>query len=212
MRLLSSVFTLLAALSCVGYAQSWELGGAGGYGLYRDANVTGAAISGKTGFEPGFAVGGVLGNDKFRHIGGDVRYTYLRNDLRVSSGGVKATAGAESHALHYDLLFHAAPRESAVRPYLAVGAGVKVFRGTGAEPAYQPLSNLVALTHTNQAEPLISGGAGIKIALSKGVLLRLDFRDYATPLPDKLLAAPPQTHLGGWMHDFVLLVGFSKVF
>jgi hypothetical protein len=212
MRPLRGVFTLLFPLSCVAFAQTWEVGAAAGYGLYREANVTGATASGKTGFESGVAVGAVLGNDRFRYIGGDVRYTYRHDALKVSSGGVTATAGAQSHALHYDVLIHAAPREARVRPYLAVGAGVKLFRGTGAEPAYQPLSNLVVLTHTSQAEPLISGGAGLKIALKHGALLRFDFRDYATPVPDKLLATPPRARVSGWLHDFVFLIGVSTTF
>jgi hypothetical protein len=212
MRLPSIVFASLFPLSLVVSGQTWELGGAAGYGLYRGASATSPALSGTAGFDPGFALSGVLGNDRFRYIGGDVRYTYLRNDLRISAGGTKATASGDSQALHYDVLFHATPRESSLRPYLAAGAGIKWFRGTGAEPAYQPLSNLVVLTHTNQAEPLISVGGGVKFALTSGTLLRLDLRDYLTPLPDKLLAAPPGTHLGGWINDFVFLVGISKVF
>ena len=118
----------------------------------------------------------------------------------------------QSHAIHYDVLVHMTSKESRLRPFLAAGAGVKIYRGTGAEVAYQPLSNLVVLTHTQEAQPLISVGGGVKISVSKRALLRLDFRDYLTPVPSSLLAAPPFSKISGWVHDFVFLVGVSTVF
>jgi hypothetical protein len=194
------------------WSQHWEVGGSAGYGLYRDVSVTNGALTGKTGFKSGVAFGGVFGNETTRHIGGEIRYTYRSDDLRVSSGGAQATAGAESHALHYDVLLHAAPTESRVRPFLAIGGGVKYYRGTGAEPVFQPLSNLVVLTHTSEAQPLISAGAGLKIPMSRSTLVRFDFRDYMTPFPGNVLARPANTKASGWVHDFVLMVGFSGVF
>jgi hypothetical protein len=213
MRLLSGVLTLLVSVSGGLFAQEhWEVGGAAGYGIFRNVNVTGPTMSGTTGFDNGVAASAVLGQDLYRFIGGEIRYTYQRNELKVSSGGTTATMSGDSHALHYDVLFHAASREAVVRPYLAAGAGVRYFRGTGAEHAYQPLMNLVALTSVNQAEPLLSAGGGVKIALEHNALLRLDFRDYATPFPSSLLATLPGVRAGGWVHDFVVLVGLSKTF
>lgn len=210
--MLSRVAILMIPFSCLLYGQSWEFGGSAGYGLYKDVNATAGSISGKAGFEPGVAFGASLGDNITRLIGGEVRYTYRTDDLRVSSGSTKATAGGQSHAIHYDVLIHAASKESPVRPFLAAGAGVKLYRGTGAEPAFQPLSNLVVLTHTTEAQPLISMGGGVKFSVSRRALVRLDFRDYATPLPNNLLAAPSGSKVSGWMHDLVFLVGISTVF
>ncbi len=89
---------------------------------------------------------------------------------------------------------------------------MKFFRGIGTEPASQPLSNLVALTQINQLEPLISLGGGLKFRISQKAQMRFDFRDYATPRPDKLLAAPGTVTINGWMHDFVFLCGISSIF
>ena len=211
LRLLSGSLAPLFLLPCLLPAQDWEAGGSAGYSIYRDASVTASNASGRTGFSPGVAFGGLLGNDISRLVGGEVRYTYQAGDLRVSSGSTEARANGESHALHYDVLIHATRKGSAVRPFVAVGAGVKIFRGTGAEPAFQPLSNLVVLTHTTEAEPLISVGAGLKFAVSRRTRFRLDFRDYATPVPEKLLASPTGK-AGGWMHGFVFLAGISTVF
>ena len=36
-------------------------------------------------------------------IGGEIRYTFLQNDMKLESGSAKATFGAQAHAIHYDL-------------------------------------------------------------------------------------------------------------
>ena len=211
MRLLR-ICLLIAPLALTLSAQRWEVGGSAGYGIPRDISVNNGVLSGKTGFRSGVAFGAVFGNETTRHIGGEARYTFRSDDLRVSSGSTKATAGAQSHAIHYDLLVHGAAPEAAVRPFLAVGAGIKYYRGTGSEPTFQPLSNLVVLTHTSEVQPLISAGGGLKFPIAHRTLLRVDFRDYMTPFPGSLLARPANTRGTGWVHDFVLMVGVSGVF
>jgi hypothetical protein len=212
MRLFSRVVLLLFPVSGLLLAQSWEVGAGAGYGVYKNVDVKAGTVSGTAGFGSGAAATGLLGNQINRWIGGEARYTFRVDNLRVKSGSTEATASAKSHAIHYDVLIHAAPTESPVRPFIAVGAGVKLYRGTGAEPPFQPLSNLVVLTHTNEAQPLISIGGGLKFKLSHSALFRLDFRDYATPMPSDLLAKPTGSSLSGWMHDFVFLAGISAAF
>jgi hypothetical protein len=202
--------TLLFPLPCLLLSQQWEVGADGGYGAFRYVPVTAGAVSGSAGFSSGYAFGGLLGNQFNRLVGGEIRYTYRADDLRVSSGSTETKVTAQSHALHYDVLIHATSRESKIRPFLAVGAGVKFYRGTGAQNAFQPLSNLVVLSHTTEAQPLISAGGGVKFQVSPRALFRVDFRDYATPVPTNLLATP-SGRIGGWLHDFVFLVGVSTV-
>lgn len=209
---LLSLFTCLLGVPCGAIAQSWEAGVSGGYSFSRNLNVSNGSASGSMGLAPGFAVGGLLGNDTFRYVGGEVRYTFLQDDLRVSSSGAKVSFGAQSHAVHYDVLVHAASKEASVRPFLAAGAGADFFRGTGAQSGYQPLSNLVLLSHTTQVKPLVSVGGGVKIRLSARSLFRLDFRDYLTPFPDKLLALPSNSHGSGWLNHFILMAGISATF
>ena len=211
MRLLFHL-SLLLPLPCVLFGQQWEVGASAGFGMPREVSVSAGSASGHTGFESGAAFGAVFGNQMNRWVGGEARYTYRMGDLKVASGSTKATAGAESHAIHYDVLVHGAKTGSPIRPFLAAGAGVKYYRGTGPEPAYQPLSNLVVLTHTSEAQPLISIGGGVKFAMSHRALLRLDFRDYMTPVPTNLLAPPVNSKINGWIHDFVFLVGISSTF
>jgi outer membrane protein with beta-barrel domain len=211
MRTISRVLLLFMPVSCLLFAQEWEAGGGGGYGVNRNLDVNAGSVRGTAGLSSGFAFSALVGNQINRWLGGEVRYTYQSDDLRVSSGAAEATAGAESHAIHYDFLIYGTPKEAPVRPFLAAGAGMKLYRGTGSEPAYQPLSNLVVLTHATEAQALISVGGGLKFPVSRRALVRVDFRDYATPVPTKLLATPPGSRLGGWVHDFVFLVGVSAV-
>src|SRR5689334_15163318 len=122
MRIFSCLFLLAFPLVA---AESWEIGASGGYGVYRNVNVASGNLSGKAGFASGYAFGALLGSQLNRWIGGEIRYTYSANNLQVSSGSTKATATAMSHAIHYDVLLHAATKESLVRPFLAAGAGMK---------------------------------------------------------------------------------------
>ena len=212
MRITLRLLTLLFPLPCLMLGQQWEVGAHGGYGLFLNPTVNSGTTSGSAGFSNGYAFGALLGNQISRLVGGEARYTYQSDHLRVSSGSTLVQSAARSQALHYDVLIHAASTESPVRPFLAAGAGVKFYQGTGAEPAYQPLSSLVVLTHTNEAQPLISVGGGFKFRISPRALFRVDFRDYATPVPTSLLATPSNSKITGWIHDFVVLVGVSATF
>jgi hypothetical protein len=205
--------TLLSiALACGLPAQNWEVGAGGGYGFPQSVNVAAGSAGGSAGFGTGFVASALLGNRVNRFVSGEARYTYQAGDLQVTSGGVKAAASGETHAMHYDVLVHPRWKEARVLPFLAAGGGVKIYRGTGAEPAYQPLGGLVVLSHAQEAQPLISVGGGLKVSVSRRLLLRFDFRDYATPVPTSLLATPPGSHVGGWVHDLVALAGISTVF
>jgi hypothetical protein len=210
-RILMIATTVLTLAGGLG-AQEWEVGASGGYSFYENAKSTRGSLTGKAGFGAGPVFGGVLGNDLFRLVGGEFRYTFVKNELRVSSGGSKAATSGQSHALHYDVLIHATPKEAPIRPFLAVGAGVKVYRGTGHELPYQPLSELVVLTRATQAVPLITVGGGIKIPVSRRAQFRVDCRDYISTSPDELLAAPPSSRIGGWLHNFVVQLGVSTTF
>jgi hypothetical protein len=199
------------ALACSGWAQTWEIGAAAGYGRYKNAELTSGGTRLSAGIGSGIAFGGVAGHNMYEYVGGEARYTYRGGDLRLSNG-TTVTLDAESHAIHYDLLIHGAPRRSPVRPFLAVGGGIKYFRGTGTEPLFQPLSEFAVLTRTTEVKPLISLGAGVKVSLSDSVLLRLDFRDYMTRVPTDLIAPRRGASVSGWLHDFVPMVGIGFQF
>src|SRR5262249_36507023 len=150
------------------------------------------------GFQTGFGVGVTLGHNMYNRLGGEVRYTYLRNDLELSSVGQKATFAAEAHAIHYDFVLHTTDMDSKIRPYAAFGAGVKGFRGTGTESSVQALANYAVLTKTAAYNPLVSFGGGIKVAISRRTMFRIDVHDFFTGVPKDVIAPAAGASMSGW--------------
>ena len=210
-----AIFGCTLALLFVGIsaAQEWEVGGMASYGFYRNATATSPDGSASAGFGPGAGFGALVGYSSNSRIGGEFRYTFEMNDLRLSSGGTEAKFGGQAHVIGYDLILH--PRAihgGKVQPFLAVGGGMKLYRGTGTEQAYQNLENFALLTRTQQVEPMISVGGGIKMMIGRRLLLRAEVRDYLTPFPSNVIAPVPPAKIGGWLNDFVPMIGISYIF
>jgi len=208
-HLASTIFFALAATAPVALAQSWEVGFAGGGSFYTSQTVQNPAGNGSAGLATGFGASAWLGNNLSNLLGGELRYDYEHSDLHLSSAGTSVNFGGMTNAIHYDVLMHFAPSEAPVRPFIAAGAGAKFFSGTGTEQPYQPLSNLALLTKTQQFEPVVSVGGGLKIALSKSATLRLEVHDYLSPFPTSVIAPAPGSKIGGWLQDFVVSAGVS---
>jgi hypothetical protein len=201
---------ILAGGGC--FAQSWEVGLAGGFGFYHNATIDNPSGSAQAGFNSGVAASAELGQDIGDRYGGELRYTFLNGDSQLRSAGQEASMSAIAHAVHYDFLWYAAPRSSRVRPYLAAGGGVKYYVATGGESPAQPLSNFAFLTHAREVEGLLSAGGGLKARVGEHWLLRLDFRYYLTPFPESLLTPAAGAKVHGWLHDFVPMAGFDWTF
>jgi hypothetical protein len=201
-------------LACAGVvlAQSGEIGFVGGGSFYVNPTLKGQSAEVKAGFANGFGGGVVVGHNTSNHLGGEIRYMFQQNDLEASSGSTKVTKSGRSHAVHYDLLIYATGKGSRVRPFIAVGGGVKQYSGTGAESASQPLSSVVILTTTNQWKPLITFGGGVKVAVSKHVGFRLEVLDYLTPFPTDVVTPVPPVKHDGWLHNIVPMVGLNFLF
>jgi hypothetical protein len=204
------ILTGLAATACL--AQQWEMGVAGGYGFYRNATVKNSTGSGKAGLNAGLSAGVFAGNDMYERLSGEMRYTYRVGKLHVSGGGQQADFNAETHVVNYDVLYHFADRGSRIRPFIAGGPGIKVYRGTGVEKAFQPANKFALLTKTQEVKALISAGAGVRVALSNLIQFRAEFRDYMTPVPKNVIAPAPGASIKGWLHDFVPSVGIGVTF
>jgi len=208
-------FTLPSQAQNWGYGSEkgqWEAGGAFGYGFFQNASLESPTGKAKAGFSNGVTFSVLGGQDLYRYVGGEFRYSYASSDLKLSSGGQSVGMEGDSHTFNYDFLFYAMPRKSRTRIFGAAGAGGRFYRGTGAEHAFQPLNSIAFLTHTNQWEPVISFGGGIKYSVTEHVLIRVDFRDFATPLPDRLIAPLRGVSTHGWLHDLTPMFGISAKF
>lgn len=201
---------LLAGLPAL--AQRWEFGAGAAGTFYTSKEVTRGSLTANTGFKSGWGGSAWLGNDMHSFIGGEIRYMYQKNDLKLESGGQSYTFGARSQTIHYDFLIHATPRGSKIRPFIAAGAGFRGYEGTGREVAVQPLNNFAFLTKTKEWVPIVSVGGGIKFLPSKRLAFRAEFRDYISPIPEKVLTVAPGAKLDGWFHNFVALFGVSVLF
>lgn len=197
--------------ACV--AQQYEFGGAAGAGFARGASVTAPAGTASAGFKAGPAAGVVLGHRMYNLLSGEVRYTFLKHDLKLNSGGTGPSFGGQAHAVHYDVLIHPGEfNEGDVQPFVAAGGGMKIYRGTGREAAYQPLGNFAYLSKTQEVKPMLSVGGGVKVRLGERMWLRTEFRDYVTPFPQKVIMPARGAKISGWVHDIVPMVGISFMF
>jgi hypothetical protein len=213
MRLSKGCFiTALVLFGSAAFAQKWEIGGIAGGGFYQNLTASSGGGSAVAGFQNGPVFGGLVGHNMYRYMSGELHYGYSGSSLKVAGNGTEVTFKGMAHAIHYDYLFHAAPVGARMRPFVAVGGGVKVFRGTGAESAYQPLSQYALLTKTQEWKPLISVGGGTKFQIAPRVYLRVEFRDQITPFPKNVVAPAPGAQIKGWLHDFIPMAGISFTF
>ena len=200
----------LAAAPSV-FAQ-YELGGVIGYGIYRNGTVFGAGSTVQAGIRNRFAAGAVIGEDLYDHISGEIRYVYHDGHPFVSSSGAKTDIQGQSHTFTYDLLFHLQPRERRMRFFAAAGAGIKGYVIAGPAPSVQPLSNVATLTTRDEWKFVADVGGGVKYALIRHVLLRLDFRDYLTTFPKRQIAPATGNTARGIFQQFTPMFGVSYLF
>lgn len=192
-------------------AQRWEVGGAIGGGFYTSQDVSSGGSSASAKIQSNVSGSAWVGSTGNRW-GGELRADYQGGSLQLNQGGTQATFGANSYALHYDVLWHFADAESRIRPFVGAGAGIKVYRGTGAETAFQPLSNYALLTKEQDLTPLVSVGAGIKFTVSTHIQFRVEVHDYLTSFPKKVITPAQGAHVGGWLQDFVPMAGLAYTF
>jgi len=196
-------------MSCLpaALAQRWEFGGGVGGGFYTPKDITSPEGTASAKIQTNIAGSAWAANSKGRW-GGELRYDYQRGDLALSQNSTQAVFGGDSHAMHYDFLLQSTSTEARVRPFVSFGGGIKIYRGTGEETVTQPLSGIALLTKTRDMQPMVSIGAGFKLALSPRVQLRVELRDALTPFPKQVISPAANGSVGaGWVNDFVPMVG-----
>lgn len=207
---LSLTFLAIAVAAPAAFAQKWEVGLGAGGSFLTSQTITNPAGNADATRSPGLALSAWLDNNIGSGLfGGELRYDHENGDLKLSSGGTNVKFGSQSNAVHYDFLYNFTSSESAVRPFLAAGGGVKWYSGTGTEQVYQPLSNIAVLSDVRDMRPLVSVGAGVKFNIAKSILLRLEVHDYLTTFPSTLIAPVSGSNVGGWLQDFVVSAGLS---
>lgn len=194
------------------YAQRGEVGVAVGGSLYRNPSITNGSQSVTAGLDSGFSGSAWLGQDMYKYVGGEIRYTYERNDFKLSGNGANVGFSGYAQVINYDLLVHLSPRGSRVRPYVLGGGGVKFYKGTGTESATQPLSRYALLTRANELTGVVSFGAGVKFNVSKHLNVRGEFRDYLSGYPHKVVTSNVNSSSPGLLHNFVPSIGLAYTY
>jgi hypothetical protein len=207
MKAIGLTLWMAAAVSC--FAQQWELGGAAGAGFLPGVSVSSSYGSATAGFQAGPVFGAYFGQNLYKHVSGEVRYEFMKSDLKLSSGSTEATFSGQAHLLHYDILIHTNKPGARSQFFAAIGGGMKVFYGTGKEQAYQPLSQFGYFTKTHEIKGMASVGAGVKFALTEKMFMRIEARDFITAFPKDIIAPAPGAKFGSLLHDIVPMVGIS---
>jgi|SRR5579883_2070126 len=208
---LTSLFAL--TMGVVGaYAQHGEVGVAVGGSLYRNPSITNNGQNITAGLSDGFSGSAWLGQQMYKYVGGEIRYTYESNGFSLNGNGANAGFSGDSHALGYDLHIHLTPRTARFRPYVLGGGGVKFYRGMGTESATQPLSRFALLTKENELRPMVDFGAGVKFGITDHLYIRAEFRDVMTGFPTKVVTPNLGSSSPSFLHNFVPSGGISYVF
>jgi len=207
---LATLAITLAGSGTLAYGQPrGEAGFGGGGSIYTEKTVTSPFGQAKTGFESGFTVSAWVGQDLYRDLSGEVRYSFQMNDLKLTADGPKYTFGGRAHSIYYSFLVHTAPSDAKVRAFLNVGGGIKGYQGTGEEIPDQPAQDMVLLTKTTEWKGLVVFGGGVKYAVSEGIVIRFEVDDYFTQTPTSVLQPAPGAELGGWIHNIVPSFGIG---
>jgi len=159
---------LLAAAGSTCFAQQWEFGGGAGAGFLPGVPVTGSVGTATAGFQSGISAGAFVGQNLYNHLSGELHYGFQQSNLRLQSNGTEATFSGMTHVVHYDLVYHTNRKGSRSQYFASAGAGLKIFRGTGTEEAYQPLSQFGYFTKTQALKPMATVAVGVRTPCRRG--------------------------------------------
>jgi hypothetical protein len=184
----------------------------GGGAFLNSVPLRGGPAAVTAGFSPGPAAGILIVHNRYTRWSGEIRYLFEERSPRLTATGQSASFSGQSHALHYDVVFNTRVRLERVQPYITLGAGMKVFRGTGAETSYRPLMQYGLLTRANDWKPMVAAGGGVKIRMRERLTARIDFQNHITPFPRKVITPASGITVGNWLFDFVPTFGLSWIF
>jgi hypothetical protein len=201
LRVLLGIVVGLGAGAVAAYGQAAEASLSFGAGLFTNKNIGDLSAVGGTAGEilklsSGFRLSARLDFNAWRYLSHEIGYGYQRSSLDFGSLGGKT--GMNVHHVYYDLLLHARPEGSAVRPFVAGGGGFSTFYPPGAS----------VFSGNGSTKFGFNGGAGIKVRIKPTYGFRFDVRDYINAKPNPY-ALPG---VSGLLQNVEATVGFSILF
>lgn len=137
MKSVLSICTLGAFLALPATPQSLEMGITGGFGSLGDNTLSVSESSDATGrsefsMSNGIRIGGRMAFNPRRFIGHEVSYAYQHAGLDFISGSPEGPSEADLgsvriHNMYYNLVAHALPEGSPIRPFATGGGGFSSF-------------------------------------------------------------------------------------
>ncbi len=203
------IHALIVLLACGALrAADWQATGAAGFGVYHYLTFQSPAGTAQAGIGPRYALDAAVGRAFGPHFALEGAWTFQDGDFEIASGGQKTAFDANTHAVHGDLLYYFRRRSARLRPYLAAGAGVKMYHGIEVVRP-RPLAQFGSFADGIDARPLITFGGGVEWSIAHHWGLRVDVRDFTTPFPTSVIIPAAGSNLGGWLHDLVATVGIQ---
>jgi opacity protein-like surface antigen len=209
-RVVGYFFALLFATA--GYAQTYELGGNIGYGVYHDGTIFSAEGTAKAGILNRFAAGIVLGDEFSDYVSAEIQWLYHDGHPFLNYAGTRTDIQGNSEALTYNFLFHFKKQEARWRPFLEGGAGAKQYVIAGPAPNPQPAPQIASLTTNDVWKVAYVVGGGLKLHVRKHMDVRVEFRDYLTTFPRTQIVPAANNTARGVFEQFTPLFGMSYVF
>jgi hypothetical protein len=191
----------LLAGTAAAYGQAAEASLSFGAGVFTDKNLGNFASTGGVTealkLDSGFRLSARLDLNSWRFLSHEFGYGYQRSKLDFGSAG---NVGMSVHHGFYDMLLHALPEGSPVRPFVCGGGGFTSFFPPGAS----------VFSGNGITKFGFNYGAGVKVRVTPIYGFRLDLRDSVTGKPfdenDGILNAR------GLLHNVEMTAGFSILF
>ena len=199
-------------MASAAFGQTYEIGGAIGYGFYQNGTIFSANGTAEAGIRNRFGAGIEVGYEFSNYVSADFSYLYHDGHPFLEAPGVKTDIQGQSHALTMGLLFHFRPAESRLRPFVSGGAGAKGYIIAGPEPFPQPIPDIASLTTNDVWKVVFIVGGGLKFRLMPHMLLRGEFLDYLTTFPRQQIGPAPHNTARGVFQQFTPLFGVSYTF
>ncbi len=140
--------------------------------------------------EDGWRLGARITINPYRFCGHEVGYMYTRANMNYQGVSI----GEAVHQGFYNFLVYVTPEGSKVRPFFTGGAQFSTF----------PFPGYSIQSGGSQTKFGVNYGGGIKTRLNEKWLIRIDYRQYASPKPDFFV-----TETTGWLRMNEVSVGFA---
>ncbi|MEE2823174.1 MAG: hypothetical protein VYA53_09350 [Acidobacteriota bacterium] len=205
----------------------WEFSGFIGFGgAGDDTFVTpveeGTTKNVKLDIDQGYALGIRITENRGRFFGAELEYSVTNHPLsfqQLSTALPSITLDHRMHKLAYSFLLYGLGQEKIIRPFGSVGLGTSFFH-VSSDSRDKALMQGADLK--NRWKLAVSYGGGVKVKLTPGWGLRVDFRNQITGVPDfgfpsqAPLLALGGTGLGfrpdGVLYSWQTIIGFIYAF